>query len=557
VVLGKLSPKTEGCIFKSILHSFMVFFSLTESSRKFKIFAREQVSPKVKTNKLILVENRNWALDILSLLHFLPFASEFYNANVLVYEMETSNIFKNTLRRIKHQYSILNSISKSNFWNVTASPKHQLRHEKILNSLSAMTKTQFLSFEYRGTLIGDLIYDQILRKKNRQTINMHSEDIVFFTSRALQFCDKFLEYFQNNPVGAVIVSHPTYLYAIPARVAMKFKIDVFTIDHNMLVKVNEDNPNCHLNIRRAILEETKTLTTEIRHIGRLEAKERIADRLKGSVKDFGLYSLEGEVPTQATNQNLLTSNKPFVLVALHDFHDAPHVYGLNFHPDFGEWLEDLGKCTVKSNFTFLIKSHPFARASTKDYLQELCSRYPQFILVQPEMNNEDLVKTFKIKYCLTVYGSIAHELPFMGVKVINASLNNPHYGFTFSYTPTNLVEYQKIIHNLNLLSFEPDLDSLYDYFFVRFIRFGGSWFIPNSRSFFQSIGGVVDSNWDLTLTCYLESSFKVSRDCSRNAILNFLASRDLVFTPKHYLNSHCGEESRCACQSLKYPRVLH
>ena len=51
------------------------------------------------------------------------------------------------------------------------------------------------------------------------------------------------------------------------------------------------------------------------------------------------------------------------------------------------------------------------------------------------------IKDLGIKFVLTVYGTVASELPIFGVNVINASKNQPHSDFNFSINPKNLVEY--------------------------------------------------------------------------------------------------------------------
>ena len=49
---------------------------------------------------------------------------------------------------------------------------------------------------------------------------------------------------------------------------------------------------------------------------------------------------------------------------------------------------------------------------------------------------------------LTVYGSIASEMPAYGINVISASKNNPHINQLFNKSK-NLKDYKKILMNLN------------------------------------------------------------------------------------------------------------
>ena len=50
----------------------------------------------------------------------------------------------------------------------------------------------------------------------------------------------------------------------------------------------------------------------------------------------------------------------------------------------------------------------------------------------------------KVYAALTVYGSCASELPYLGIKVVNADRNNPHSAYNFLLIQ-NLNEYEEII----------------------------------------------------------------------------------------------------------------
>ena len=53
-----------------------------------------------------------------------------------------------------------------------------------------------------------------------------------------------------------------------------------------------------------------------------------------------------------------------------------------------------------------------------------------------------------IDFVLTVYGTVASELPIHGIKVINASVNNPHFYYNYCINPRSLKEYERILLNL-------------------------------------------------------------------------------------------------------------
>ena len=63
-------------------------------------------------------------------------------------------------------------------------------------------------------------------------------------------------------------------------------------------------------------------------------------------------------------------------------------------------------------------------------------------LIKKDFPNNKL-KLLGIQFVLTVYGTVASELPIYNIKVINASKNQPHADFNFSINPKNLDDYKK------------------------------------------------------------------------------------------------------------------
>ena len=77
------------------------------------------------------------------------------------------------------------------------------------------------------------------------------------------------------------------------------------------------------------------------------------------------------------------------------------------------------------------------------------------------------MKLLGIQFVLTVYGTVASELPIYNIKVINASKNQPHADFNFSINPKNLDDYKKLIMNLKNNRFKIDKKQLYSYHYIK------------------------------------------------------------------------------------------
>ena len=104
----------------------------------------------------------------------------------------------------------------------------------------------------------------------------------------------------------------------------------------------------------------------------------------------------------------------------------------------------LSKIAKKSNFDWYIKPHPNYDDNSDIILDKFIKDHPKLknlIGYEFRLGKQGMYAT------LTVYGSYASELPYLGIKVVNADRNNPHSAYNFSFV--NLNEYEEIILNLD------------------------------------------------------------------------------------------------------------
>ena len=104
--------------------------------------------------------------------------------------------------------------------------------------------------------------------------------------------------------------------------------------------------------------------------------------------------------------------------------------------DFIEWLEFLYKVSKKTNYSWYIKTHPDYKPKTKYILNEFLKGKKEFKLLPPNYSHHQIINE-KIDFALTTYGTIGWEYAALGIPVINASINNPHIGYSFNINPKN------------------------------------------------------------------------------------------------------------------------
>ena len=117
-------------------------------------------------------------------------------------------------------------------------------------------------------------------------------------------------------------------------------------------------------------------------------------------------------------------------------------------------------------------------------INELLKENKNLKLIKKDFPNNKL-KLLGIQFVLTVYGTVASELPIYNIKVINASKNQPHADFNFSINPKNLDDYKKLIMNLKNNRFKIDKKQLYSYHYIKDMFLKNIFFFRNKKNTFD------------------------------------------------------------------------
>jgi hypothetical protein len=242
------------------------------------------------------------------------------------------------------------------------------------------------------------------------------------------------------------------------------------------------------------------------------------------------------VDTNATSTLSKKQEKIRILIAAHDFYDSPHVLGNHFYPDFLLWIRALGEISNQTNYEWWIKTHPYLRGAGREILSELCIEFPAFQLLEQEISHPEIIKS-GVDFVLTVYGTIAHEYPYLGIPVINASVNNPHSSFTFSHTPSNRLEYEKVLGNLSLFSYEIFKEEIEKFYFLKYIYTPKTWVFQDYSKYLNDMNyGTRDMSREV-YSYYLLGNNSRNHDEIAQIIDKFLDSGDIRIYTHHFLQN--------------------
>ena len=333
--------------------------------------------------------------------------------------------------------------------------------KKIMKKVKS--KKDILKIKIYTILIGDLIYDGFLRENRLSTIDVESNIFHQYLKRSIELFLYWHDYFNKNNVEGIVLSHSVYLTAIPVRIACQKKIKVFNVGFSSVYRLTKSKP-LKFSYFKEYPEIFNSFSSNIKSKLINNSKKNIKLRLSGK-KDL-LYKQSQPLKEIVYSKINIKKNlkKKIILIAAHDFTDAPHVHGKMLFTDFYEWIDYLGKKSKQFNeYNWFIKLHPAEYDENLHHVKAFLNKYPTLKLLPKNINHNELLSR-GVKCVLTTYGSIAHEYPFFGVPVINAG-ENPHSGYKFSITPINFQKYHYLINNLDTIKLQKKfINKIYEFY---------------------------------------------------------------------------------------------
>jgi hypothetical protein len=467
------------------------------------------IDSKIKKN-IILVEFSPMQPYILPTAFSANVLAKKYSASIISLQVRKINIFKKIEWKLS-SFLNLREFKTYRSFNTKKFIYFKFSFEIFFRSLATYlklrkktnTKKRIENLKIYNILFGDLIYDTYLKRYSKYTIEPHSLRFSYLLFIFICQVNYVLKIFNTANIKAVLTSHPVYDLAIPLRIALKRNIPAYQSDIHDIRRY--DNKRFFFNNFLEFKKIIKKIPHSLINKGKYEAKKCIYKRLYKGISDLG-YAKYGSIH-KYSKKLILEKNRVNVLVASHCFSDSPHSYGNNLFTDFHEWFEFLKKVSNETDYNWYIKVHKDYQSTTMNYISKFIESNSNFKLLPPDISHVELIKA-GIDYCLTVYGTIAHEYPFLNKKVINASVNNPHIKYNFNIHPKSISEYKNILLNLKKYKyFKVNKDEIFEYYFLNYIFFKNYLFIKNHLTFFYKLGSYENLMKDIIYFKILNKKF--------------------------------------------------
>jgi hypothetical protein len=292
-----------------------------------------------------------------------------------------------------------------------------------------------------GIEVADLLVDSYLRFRPSPEFDVTDPFVRRLIWQALRDVRRAQDYFGRVRPRLYLTSYTTYLeHGIPARVALHQGVDVWSFGNlSSFGKRLSLGDSYHTQDFSAYRKGFEALDQQTERLQ--EARKQLENRLAGGIDVATSYMRQSAYAQ--TGVELPPGLDGAAVIFLHDFYDSPHVYPeLVFH-DFWRWVCFTIEALQKSGTPFFLKPHPNQIALSDEALRRLRARYPDLQWLPTGASNVQLARA-GIACGITVYGTVAHELAYLGVPSIGCA-RHPHYTFDFCRTARTREEYEGML----------------------------------------------------------------------------------------------------------------
>jgi len=454
----------------------------------------ENLKKNSKGKVSILVEFHGWSFAHICYGYLLSALKKKYPGKIYAYEgyrLISNNLefsFKDKLKWILGQkfniknFGIYKSLGISRFISPEIDKNISFKTMKLTKNLKFKTKNEVINFKIKNIKIGDLIYDTYLKKKRLPTIDLTNHEFKSFFIDCIKVFFYWENFFKNNNVKAIIVSHSVYLYGMIMRIALNYNVKAFKPNFHTIYQIKEKN----YSIGREFFE-FKKICKKLKFKEKKSALKKVKYQmnlmLQGK-KKFGLgYSYKKNKITK-----IKTNKKIKVLIALHNFYDSPHVFGNMLFPDFYEWLRRIVELSKRTDYEWLVKLHPENTGKDIEIIKDILKDNLKIKIISNKTNQNEIIK-YGINFVLTCFGSIGYEYAYRNVTVINACIKNPHAGYNFTLNPKSIKEFDKIILNLQKYKLKPNKKEILEFLYIRRFYSSINWMNIEKKTMFNISNG--------------------------------------------------------------------
>lgn len=302
------------------------------------------------------------------------------------------------------------------------------------------TKEQILNFSINNIECGDLIYDTYLRYEVRPTVDIADSRLIYYIYKSYCVLNSLTKLTSTKSVKAYYSSYATYIqHGLPVRYFLKEGIEVVT-SGNLQQKFKKLSLHDYYHTAPHLTYETVFTNLSNKDLKIQAGLKLLNEKFAGVISQANSYMKKSVFSD--TKLSLFSDTYDGV-VFLHDFFDSPHIYSWMLFTDFYDWTTYTLNFIQKNDLNIAIKPHPNQTEESRKVIEDLKMIYKNIQWIEPTISNSVIFKS-RIKFGISVYGTVLHELAYHGKNPICAG-DNPHAAFNFVHTPSSIKSYEIMI----------------------------------------------------------------------------------------------------------------
>jgi len=292
-----------------------------------------------------------------------------------------------------------------------------------------------------GIEVADLLIDSYLRLRPSPRFDASDPLLLELLCMAIRAVRRAREWFAEFQPLVYLTSYSSYVaHGVSVRVALAQGIPVWSFGNlsRFGKRLTRDDP---FHTRDASDYAQRFAAVSDPEACLSEARAGLESRLSGAVDAATSYMRQSAYSCPTVD--LPAGLDGAVVVFLHDFYDSPHVFHDLIFTDFWRWLAVTVETLDAAGIPCFLKPHPNQIVDSDRAVAEFRATYPAVRWLSAGTSNSQLASA-GIACGVTAYGTVAHELAYLGVPSI-ACARHPHHSFGFCRTARSLTEYLELL----------------------------------------------------------------------------------------------------------------
>lgn len=319
---------------------------------------------------------------------------------------------------------------------------------------------ELLDYTSRGVLIGDLVYQTIIRRNGKNIYSIKKLESEFdyeMLEKAIFYTYVFDRYFKKNNPKYYLVGECSFVQAVIARMAAKHGALLVQYNSNYLCWLPYvNNVNYKFSFNDTFRHNVNDIfQKESERDFCAEADEYIKSVFKvrenaSLTEEYAFKNKKIVSKEEALTEIGINNQYKNVIIMCHCFTDSTLCEGNSTFQDYYEWYEETLKIvSTIEKVNWIIRPHPASWTYNEEGIARgLFEKYRSDNMYWMGENYSSAMVPVIADVIITVSGSAGYEYACLGIPSI--VLGNPfYYQYGYTYNVENLEHYKHLLNNID------------------------------------------------------------------------------------------------------------